>query len=200
MATNTPSSAESRSGKRSGFLRNCLIAATVLEVLAVVARHVFLWARPISITPVTGSETQYRIVHLAADLLRLGGDLARTGVGVAPSESGALAAGPRLPGVDDKQQMPDDISLYADPLVETYSVGPDQAVGFQRVTAPPDQVEDYLRAQMPSGGWELAREQETAWGRLLVWEKEDRACRMEVVGAETATEIWIRYSEGATHG
>ncbi len=201
MATRTSPPVESRSRKPSGCFQTCLIATAVLAILAIVsAAGVFLLGRAYLERQLPVWEAQYPVVGLAADLFRLKEDLAPTGVGVAPAEGGSLATGERLAGVNDKHQMPDDVSLYSDPLVETYSVGVDEAVGFQRVDIQPGQVEEHLREQMAANGWELAREQDTAWGRLLVWEKGQRTCQMEVVGSNTYTEIWIRYTDGVAHG
>ena len=185
MGAHNPHVTESASAGYGGCLRSCLIATAVLVILAVVGMAgVYILGRTYLERQLPAWEARYPAVGLARDLLQLRGD-------TAPTQPGSQVNAERMAGADEKNLMPDDVPLYADPLVETYSVGEDQAVGFQRVASQPEEVLSRLRELMQQNGWELAREQETTWGHLLVWQKGERSCQMEVVASEEATEIWI---------
>jgi hypothetical protein len=185
MGVHSPHVTESASGGHGGCLRSCLIATAVLVVLAVVGMAgVYILGRTYLERQLPAWEARYPAVGLARDLLQLRGDSALI-------EPGLQDNAERMAGVDDRDQMPDDVPLYADPLVETYSVGDDQAVGFQRIASQPEEVLSRLRELMQQDGWELVQEQETTWGYLLVWQKGERSCQMEVVASDESTEIWI---------
>ncbi|MCJ7736730.1 MAG: hypothetical protein MUQ10_05370 [Anaerolineae bacterium] len=186
MGATNPHVTESTPGRRGGCLRSCLIATAVFVVLAVVSMAgAYILGRAYFERQLLAWEARYPALGLARDLLQLKGDSV-------PVEQELQVNAERMAGVDDKDQMPDDVPLYPDPLVETYSVGEDQAVGFQRIAGRPEGVLSRLRELMQQNGWELAHEQETAWGHLLVWQKGERTCQTEVVASEENTEIWIR--------
>jgi hypothetical protein len=172
--------------RRGGCLRSCLITMLVLLLLAVASvGGAAIFGRAYLARQLPVWEARYPSLDLAVDLLRLKGDLA-------PAEGDLTVGGERSMGVDDKSAMPDDLPLYVDAEVETYSVGEEQALGFQRVADRPDAVLSHLEGTMPQHGWTLAREQDTTWGHLLVWEKDERTCQTEIVPSEAYTEIWIR--------
>jgi hypothetical protein len=186
MSVRTSQREGSQPEKRAGCLRSCLLTTLVLVLLAVASvGGAYFFGRAYLARQLPVWEARYPALGLAVDLLHLRENLA-------PAEGELTAGSERRAGVDDKSAMPDDLPLYPDPEVETYSVGEEQALGFQRVAGTPQAVRSYLEATMPQHGWALAREQDTTWGHLLVWEKGERTCQTEVVASEAATEIWIR--------
>jgi len=184
MSVETPQ--REKPARRGGCLRSCLITMVALLLLAVASiSAAYFFGRPYLARQLPVWEARYPALGLAIDLLHLDGTPAPAG--------GDLTIGvKRMAGIDDRNAMPGDLPLYPNPEVETYSVGEEQTLGFQRVADRPDAVLSHLEETMPQHGWTLAREQDTTWGHLLVWEKDERTCQTEIVPSEAYTEIWIR--------
>jgi len=102
----------------------------------------------------------------------------------------------RLPGVDDKRLLPDDIYVEPRVVLEAYSIGDDHVTGYQQLDKPPDALLTETRRAMLQNGWEATVEQETPDGWLLIWQKDDRTCTVEVVAYEGDSELWLRCSGG----
>ena len=52
----------------------------------------------------------------------------------------------------------------------------------------------YLRDAWTGHGWSLHDERDIGDAPVLVWQKDNRVCRMEVMAADRGTEFWLRCS------
>jgi hypothetical protein len=173
-----------------GCLRSCLIASLVLVVL-LVAGGVggFILGRAYIARQLPEWEARYPALGIATGLLHLRGDLSAPG-----EQPGGPAA--KQAGANDRALLPADLPVYAYPLAEAYSIAEAHATGYQRVAESYDAVLAHVRESMPRHGWELVAEQPAQGGQLLLWQKGERDCQIEVVAYEGASELWLRCGGG----
>lgn len=179
--------AQNQQKGRSGCLKGCLIVVIVLVLLLVASTVLALTAGRAYVTRhLPEWETRYPLLGLGIDLLSLRDEFAAQG--------GLLPGGGRQAGSDDKTLLPSDVVVHPSPKAETYNISPDQVTAFQRVAAPQDEVVATLRDAWIGHDWSLHDEREIDGAPLLIWQKADRVCRIEVVAADRGTEIWLRCS------
>lgn len=170
-----------------GCLKGCLIVTLVVVVLliggtilaltagrAYVARHLPEW------------EARYPALALGIDLLSLRDQFATQG--------SPIATDGRQAGANDKALLPADVAVHPSPRTETYNISPDQVTAFQRVAGPASEVLADLRAAWEANDWSLQDEREVADAPVLIWQKGDRTCRLEMLPAGRDTEVFIRCS------
>ncbi len=176
--------------KNSGCLKGCLIIVIVMVLLLVAGTVLALTAgRAYVVRHLPEWETRYPLLALGIDLLSLREQLTAQG--------GVLPAGGRQAGSDDKALLPSDVAVHPSPQAETYNISPDQVTAFQRVAAPPGEVLAQLRDAWTGHDWSLYDEREIDGAPVLIWQKGSRVCRMEIMPAGRATEIWLRCSSTA---
>jgi hypothetical protein len=86
------------------------------------------------------------------------------------------------------------VAVHPSPRTETYNISPDQVTAFQRVAGPASEVLADLRAAWEANDWSLQDEREVADAPVLIWQKGDRTCRLEMLPAGRDTEVFIRCS------
>jgi hypothetical protein len=116
----------------------------------------------------------------------------------ADTTAGSRASSRPLEGIDRKSAMPGDLPVWPRPKVETFNVGQGHAAAYQRVRHTPDSVIRYFRLAMPKNGWRLDKERAGAAGLVLLYRKDNRIARVEVVGDTAGTDIWLRSRAGAS--
>jgi len=100
----------------------------------------------------------------------------------------------RQEGENNPHGLPADLTVYPNPVAETYNVSPTQVTAYQRVAEPLETVRAHLAEGMTRDGWTLAQEREIQDGVQLGWVKEGRACQMELGAYGRYTEVWLRGS------
>jgi len=171
--------------RRGGCLKGCLISLLVIVVLvAGCTGGAYLFGQRY----IDRRLPEWEERHPWVGLYRVVRD-------ARPSKDRLDAITEKEPGIDDKALFPGDIPLHPDATHETYSIGEDQGVAFQRVAEGPDVLESHVRERMPEHGWELSSEVETSEGRLLIWRKGDRICQTEIFAHEGESELWLRYTD-----
>lgn len=194
MTTNSPrneapsrNEAPRRSG--CGCFKGCLIVFLVGIVLVGGLTVAGLTVGRAYVTrqlPVWGD--RYPVVGLAVDLLALRGMLVEE---QAPAVDGSA----RQKGADDKALLPDDLPVYPEPLVETYSIDGQTVTVYQRADAPVDAVAATLTQSLRAQGWEEVQRRDAPDGLVAHWLKADRACIVEIVAEGDHTGIWLRTTE-----
>jgi len=184
-APNPQPIAKSPQKSSNGCLKGCLIALLVVGLLLVAGTVLALTAgRAYVARSLPEWETRYPLLGLGIDLLSLREEFAAQG--------GVLPAGGRQAGSDNKALLPSDVVVHPSPEAETYNISPDQVTAFQRVAAPPDDVVAHLRTGWKEHDWALHDEREIAGAPVLVWQKGDRVCRIEVQPIDRGAEVWLR--------
>ena len=181
----------------SGCLKGCLIGCVAPVVIgAVVAVVGLMVARPHLESRLEQFRRENPWAEVVLDALPAAGEVARNAAKAAVSPdtaAGGSGSGKRLRGVNDRSALPADIPVVAESKDEIYSVGEGNAAVYQEVRGKPAPVVAHFKAAMPRQGWKLAREQRLGGTTLMVWEKDNRVCKVDVVRrAGGTTEVWIR--------
>lgn len=171
----------------SGCLKGCLIVSGIAVLLLVAGTGLALTAGRAYVTRnLPEWEARYPLLGLGIDLLSLREQFVAQG--------GSLPTGARQAGSDNKALLPADVAVHPSPQNEVYNISPEQVTAFQRVKAPQDEVLAHLRTAWNDNGWSLHDEREIDGAPLLVWQKDGRVCRMEVLPTDRGTEVWLRCS------
>lgn len=185
-----PRKSPPREAKRSGCgcPAGCLIAVAVVAVLVVGGAGAgYLWGRPYIARQLPAWEAQVPLLGPALDITGLRARL------VPPVDTERLQRG-RQEGENNPHGLPADLTVYPNPVAETYNVSPTQVTAYQRVAEPLETVRAHLAEGMTRDGWTLAQEREIQDGVQLGWVKEGRACQMELGAYGRYTEVWLRGS------
>lgn len=195
-----PSSAGSAAPppRKSGCLRGCLGGCLTIVVLIIVLIIAALTvARPALEERWDRLRTEYpwidKVVGAGMVAREMAGGSGGSGEeNKASADSAGAERRKRLAGANDKGAMPRDLPLWPRPKVETFSAGDGNAAAYQRVSQSPDSVLRYFRRAMPAQGWKLDKERTGAGGVLLLYRKDQRIARVEVVADTAGTDIWLR--------
>lgn len=169
-----------------GCLKGCGITLLVLTVLLIAGvAWALIYGRPLLATQLPSWESRQPLLTPLLDHTALRAWL----VPQAETQQGGQE---RIEGRNDRNLVPNDVTLQEYPVLETYSVSADQVTAYQEVASGPDAVREYFLHGMSVQGWTLIAQSDIEGRERLAWAKDDRTCQVEIVAGESCTQLWLR--------